>query len=102
MQVDVEPSWPECDQQAAWGALNRELSGRFDWVIYDAGTVHTQSTRQLLQAVGKSLFVTGEKQSSIHKDIVGNIERCGAVCIGGIENNPGVHQSQRSRHSVST
>jgi polysaccharide biosynthesis transport protein len=101
MQVDVEPSWPECDRQAAWSALNRELSGRFDWVIYDAGTVHTQSTRQLLQTVGKSLFVTGEKQSSTHKDIVENIERCGAVCIGGIENSPGVHQSQRSRHSVS-
>jgi uncharacterized protein involved in exopolysaccharide biosynthesis/Mrp family chromosome partitioning ATPase len=101
MQVDMESSWPECDQQATWSALNRELSGRFDWVIYDAGTVHTQSTRQLLQAVGKSLFVTGEKQSSIHKNIVENIERCGAVCIGGIENNPGVHQSQRSRHSVS-
>jgi len=101
VQVDVAPSWPECDRQTAWSALNRELSGRFDWVIYDAGTVHTQSTRQLLQTVGKSLFVTGEKQGSTHKDIVENIERCGAVCIGGIENNPGIHQSQHSRQSVS-
>ena len=71
--------------QVEW--LHNELRERFDWVIYDAGAVQQVFAKSLLQATGKGLCVTN---SSEHPDEIhgaeAQVELCGAVCIGVIEN----------------
>ncbi len=72
--------------QVEW--LYNELRERFDWVIYDAGAVQQALTKSLLAVTGKGLCVTNgsEHPDEIHGAEV-QVELCGAVCLGVIENN---------------
>jgi uncharacterized protein involved in exopolysaccharide biosynthesis/Mrp family chromosome partitioning ATPase len=71
--------------QVEW--LYNELRERFDWVIYDAGAVQQVFTKSLLAVTGKGLCVTNgsEHPDEIH-GAEAQVELCGAVCIGAIEN----------------
>ena len=71
--------------QVEW--LYNELRERFDWVIYDAGAVQQVLTKSLLAVTGKGLCVTNgsEHPDEIHGAEV-QVELCGAVCLGVIEN----------------
>ena len=79
--------------QVEW--LHNELRERFDWVIYDAGAAQQVFTKSLLQATGKGLCVTnsGEHPDEIH-GAEAQIELCGAVCIGVIENTRAENQKK--------
>ena len=67
--------------------LHQQLKQSFDWIIYDAATVQTPFTKTLLQVVGKSICVSGTTKKSEQKEITEQIEHCGAVNLGVIENN---------------
>ncbi len=81
--------------------LVQELKQRFDWVIYDSGNTHLTFTRNLLEAVGKSISVvatTGDKLKVAQA--AEQVELCGAVCLGVIENRPaGVCQNSSTPDS---
>jgi len=70
--------------------LNRDLADRFDWVIYDGPDLEEQLTCDLLQAVGRALFVSSsqENDTSQINDAIERIEHCGAINIGWVENSP--------------
>lgn len=76
--------------------LNKDLGGRFDWVLYDCGTLQMEVTRDLLQVVGKSLFVSTGIDSSDELSSMEKIERYGALSVGCIENlhSVGIGQEQ--------
>ena len=67
-------------------ALHTEFQQRFAWVIYDAASLDQQFTEKLLQTVGKTLCVTVDDQSVEKSTLIGQIEHCGAVNLGIIEN----------------
>ena len=64
--------------------LNRRLAESFDWVIYDADTLESESSQALLQAVGKALLVTVGSDGLA--GAVAQVELAGAVNVGCIEN----------------
>ncbi|MBN2375492.1 MAG: AAA family ATPase [Sedimentisphaerales bacterium] len=83
-----DQSWDQ-SENANLPQLVQQLKQRFDWVIYDSGNTHLIFTRNLLQAVGKSISVvaaTGGKLKSAQA--VEQVELCGAVSLGVIENCP--------------
>ena len=84
----TDQSWGQ-SEDSNLPLLVQELKQRFDWVIYDSGNTHLIFTRNLLQAVGKSISVvaaTGGKLKSAQA--VEQVELCGAVSLGVIENCP--------------
>lgn len=68
--------------------LVNELRQRFDWVIFDAGAVQQTLTKSILAITGKGVCVTNgsELPDEIH-GIEAQVELCGAVCLGVVENN---------------
>lgn len=73
-------------EQDAFGDLHSELTRRFDWVIYDGDTINTEFTTRLLQAVGKVLLVTSPTDAPEIDNLARQVEYCGAVTLGYIEN----------------
>jgi uncharacterized protein involved in exopolysaccharide biosynthesis/Mrp family chromosome partitioning ATPase len=67
--------------------LHHELRKRFDWVIYDAGAVQQVLAKTLLAVTGKGLCITnGSEHPDEIRGAEAQVELCGAVCIGVIEN----------------
>jgi uncharacterized protein involved in exopolysaccharide biosynthesis/Mrp family chromosome partitioning ATPase len=67
-------------------SLDHELRQRFDWVLYDAGSLSDEFTRELLQVIGKVLFVTSRTDPSDQTRTTEQIEMCGAVNLGFVNN----------------
>jgi len=87
-QDNSDQGWEQIED-ANLPPLVQELKHRFDWVIYDSGNTHQAFTRNLLEAVGKSISVVatiGGKLKSAQA--VEQVELCGAVSLGVIENCP--------------
>ena len=84
-------------------SLHNELRQRFDWVIYDAGAVQQTLTKSLLAVTGKGLCVTN---GSEHPDEIygaeAEVELCGAVCIGVIENTYAEHAQKKEKENICT
>jgi Mrp family chromosome partitioning ATPase len=66
--------------------LYHELRQRFDWVIFDSGIMSQKLTKLLLQAVGKALSVANGTSSEDELAMAAQIELCGAVNLGFVEN----------------
>jgi len=96
--MQIEGNWKTSDI----AMLNNELTGRFDWVIYDAGVLSEQSTGSLLQAAGKALFVSGPNDKHGPLVTVEQIEHYGAVSIGCMENIHTQTAHRQQRYSVTT
>jgi uncharacterized protein involved in exopolysaccharide biosynthesis/Mrp family chromosome partitioning ATPase len=90
------------DQTPEIAGLHQRLKNRFDWIIYDAGAVEVQFTKTLLQTVGKSICVSLADQTSKQKAITEQIEHCGAINLGVIENNYKAGQQVSSEDNVTT
>lgn len=84
--------------QVEW--LVNELRQRFDWVIFDAGAMQQALTKSLLAVTGKGLCITNgnEMPDEIH-GAEAQVELCGAVCLGVVENNYSEtkHQTENKR-----
>ncbi|MBI9017028.1 MAG: AAA family ATPase [Phycisphaerae bacterium] len=84
LNLDIEPT--DGQFQEAFSTLERQLHSKFDWVLYDGGTLSKASTQNLLRIVGKSLAV-GNSNSSEVSVISSQIISCGAMVVGYVENN---------------
>ena len=83
--------WADGSQAGEWDisavtALNQRLLGRFDWVVYDGGSVNTEFGSKLLQAIGKVVVVTTEADTALACAAEERVEREGAVSLGCVEN----------------
>jgi len=80
--------WVHRTNMASLADLTRKLAQRFDWVIYDAGPLQAQLTGNLLHVVGKVLYIKAISDPQSSEEVVEQIERCGALSIGTVENTP--------------
>ena len=83
--------WRNHSDTNSLSKLHSQLSQRFDWVIYDAADLQEEFTRNLLQAVGKSLFVWTPADREDPVAMMKQVELCGAISIGCIENAPALN-----------
>jgi|GEM_PF-1065644 len=72
---------------ATFSTLNKALSEKYDWVIYDAGSVKTDLTRMLLEATGKALLLAEQAEPHDRETLTNSINRCGAEILGYMENS---------------
>ena len=77
----TEPDTDSLEQFAS------QLKDRFDWILYDSGTLDEPLTRQLLQIVGKCLYVTTSSDNNTSTQATEFIESCGALNIASIKNS---------------
>ncbi len=80
--------------------LDHELRQRFDWVLYDAGSLPDAFTRDVLQAAGKALFITTAVDPAVSARATEQIERCGAVNLGVVNNTCRVSTAAKSPGSA--
>ncbi len=80
--------------------LDHELRQRFDWVLYDAGSLPDAFTRDVLQAAGKALFITTAVDPAVSARACEQIERCGAVNLGVVNNTCRVSTAAKSPGSA--
>jgi Mrp family chromosome partitioning ATPase len=90
------------DQSPDIAGLHQRFKNRFDWIIYDAGAVGVLFTQTLLQTVGKSICVSPADQTSEQKATIEQIEHCGAINLGVIENNYKTGQQVGSEDTATT
>ncbi|MBN2063773.1 MAG: hypothetical protein JW745_03145 [Sedimentisphaerales bacterium] len=92
LDLDNRPDTSELEQSIS--ALNWKLQSRYDWVIYDTSSIGYYDTDNILQVIGKAIFVS--RSSSTENKLIATeqIEQRGAVSLGCVE-MPG------SSHSVS-
>jgi len=76
--------------------LDHELRQRFDWVVYDAGSLPEAFTRDVLQAAGKALLVTAAADAAGAARACEQIERSGAVNLGVVNNACRVFTASKS------
>lgn len=76
--------------------LDHELRQRFDWVLYDAGSLPDAFTRDVLQAAGKALFITTAVDPAVSARACEQVERCGAVNLGVVSNSCRVSTAAKS------
>ena len=89
LHCNYDESWLYQASTSALEELNRQLMQRFDWVIYDSGTLQEQLTSNLLQVVGKVLYVGSVTEANgCQEEIIEQIEHCGALSLGFVENTP--------------
>lgn len=89
-----EDPFPNERTESSLLQMHDRLHRRFDWVIYDAGAVQQDLTKELLQVVGKSICVTsGSENPQEVRGVQIQVELGGAVNVGVIEN---AHLSDRS------
>ena len=80
-------------------ALNWKLQSKFDWVIYDTTSIGCFDTDNILQVIGKAIFVS---RSACTGDIImttEKIEQRGAVSLGCVE-MPAKHSANISYQPV--
>jgi len=80
--------WLYRTNTASLADLDRKLAQRFDWVIYDAESPRSQLTANLLHAVGKAMYVDATTDPHSQGEVIEQIEHCGALNIGFVENTP--------------
>jgi Mrp family chromosome partitioning ATPase len=68
-------------------SLNQELRQRFDWIIYDTASIVDEFAKEILQVVGKTLFVTTDTELSAQHAATEQIEICGALNLGFVHNS---------------
>lgn len=86
-----EDKWLHQTTTNALIELDRKLSRRYDWIIYDTGSLYSQLTCNLLQAVGKAINIvslTERSHAGSQSDVIEKIEHSGALSVGSIENIP--------------
>ncbi|MCF7958444.1 MAG: AAA family ATPase, partial [Phycisphaerae bacterium] len=93
VQIDVDPRESSENKTTRLAALNSDLSQHFDWVIYDAGVIGCNTTDQLLQIVGKALFVSTDDDASGRLVTIEQIEHRGAINLGCVENAHTISQT---------
>jgi len=87
--IGERDNWYTQIDRGSLAELDRRLAVRFDWVIYDTGSLDEKLTGTLLQTVGKALAVRSDNEPGISRDeVVKEIERNGAISIGFVENAP--------------
>ena len=83
--------------------LSQHLINHYDWVVYDGGSVYSEFTPKLLGAIGKAMFVTPGRDPALEQATAQQVERCGAVVLGCIENNMYTAAATgKSRHTGET
>lgn len=80
--------WLYRTNKASFAELDRKLAQQFDWVIYDAESPRSQLTANLLHAVGKAMYVDATTAPRSQSEVTEQIEHCGALNIGLVENTP--------------
>ena len=67
--------------------LASQLKNQFDWILYDSGSLEEPLTKELLQIVGKCLYVTTSSDNNTCTQATEFIESCGALCIASVKNS---------------
>lgn len=84
---ESQSSYSREEDGAAIARLLQELKSEFDWILFDAGPMRQATCKDLLQTVGRCLCVAQSSQESEQRALQEQIELCGAVCIGVVENS---------------
>ncbi|MCK4627367.1 MAG: AAA family ATPase, partial [Sedimentisphaerales bacterium] len=85
---DGDSGWLYRTNKASLAELDRKLAQQFDWVIYDAESPRSQLTANLLHAVGKAIYIDATADPHSQEEVIEQIEHCGALNIGLVENTP--------------
>jgi uncharacterized protein involved in exopolysaccharide biosynthesis/Mrp family chromosome partitioning ATPase len=85
---DGDSGWLYRTNKASLAELDRKLAQQFDWVIYDAESPQSQLTANLLHAVGRAIYIDATAAPHSQEEVTEQIEHCGALNIGLVENTP--------------
>lgn len=85
---DGDSGWLYRTNKASLAELDRKLAQQFDWVIYDAESPRSQLTANLLHAVGRAIYIDATAAPHSQEEAIEQIEHCGALNIGLVENTP--------------
>jgi len=85
---DGDSGWLYRTNKASFAELDRKLAQQFDWVIYDAESPQSQLTANLLHAVGRAIYIDTTAAPHSQEEVTEQIEHCGALNIGLVENTP--------------
>ncbi len=85
---DGDSGWLYRTNKASLAELDRKLAQQFDWVIYDAESPQSQLTANLLHAVGRAIYIDATAAPHTQEEVTEQIEHCGALNIGLVENTP--------------
>ena len=85
---DGGSGWLYRTNKASLAELDRKLAQQFDWVIYDAESPRSQLTANLLHAIGRAIYIDATAAPHSQEEVIEQIEHCGALNIGLVENTP--------------
>ena len=83
IDLDNRPDTAELSQ--AISALNWKLQSRFDWILYDTASIGYNDTDNILQVIGKAIFVSRFQSNESKIMTTEQIEQRGAVSLGCVE-----------------
>ncbi len=96
LDLDNRPDTAELAQ--AISAMNWKLQSEFDWILYDSTSIGYNDTDNILQVIGKAIFVS---RSTSNENIIlttEQIEQRGAVSLGCVE-MPAAHNQVSYQHA---